>query len=101
MIDTLDLGAAWDILHERNATGAVGTSGLARLLDQFEERLDDVDRHRKDHGGILLGADLCERLQVAQLHGGRNTREYLGGVDQGLRSLEFSLCMDDLGAAVA
>src|SRR5580692_2901058 len=95
------LSAQRDVLHERNATGSVGSGGLARLLNQFEERFDDVDRHRKDYGGILLGADLCQCLQVAQLHGGWDAREYLGGIDEGLRSLELGFGMDDLGAAVA
>src|ERR1700722_5000248 len=101
VVDGSDLGAQRGVLPGRNVTGAVGADRFGRPLDQFEERLDDVDRHRKDHGGILFGAYLCQRLQVAQLHGGRNAREYLRGDDQGLRSLEFGLGMDDLGTAVA
>jgi hypothetical protein len=58
------LSAQRDVLHERNATGSVGSGGLARLLNQFEERFDDVDRHRKDYGGILLGANLCQWSSV-------------------------------------
>jgi hypothetical protein len=51
------------------------SSPSAGLLHQIEEWLDDVDRHRKHDGRILLGADLGQRLQVAQLHGGRNARQ--------------------------
>src|SRR5271166_1010358 len=91
----------WDIPHERDTSVAVGTSRLAGFLKKVEERLDDVDRHREDDRGILFRTDLCQRLQVAQLHGGRNARENLGRVDQCLRSLELGLRMDDLGAPVA
>jgi hypothetical protein len=75
-------------LIESNTSAAVGAGRLVRLLDEVEERLDDVDRHRKDDGRILLGADLRQCLQVAQLHRGRNAGEDLGGIDEGLRGLE-------------
>lgn len=57
--------AQWDVLHERDARGAVGASCLAGLLKNLKERLNDVDRHGKDYGGILFGADLGQRLQVS------------------------------------
>ena len=91
----------WDVLRDRDTTVAVGADRPAGFLEQIEEGLDDVDRHRKHDRGILFGADLCQRLQVAQLHGGRNAAEDLRGVDQGLRGLEFGFRMDDLGAPVA
>ena len=90
-----------DIVRQRDTRVAVGAGRLAGLLHELKERLDDVDRHRKDDRGILFGADLGQRLQVAQLHGGRNAREDLGGVDQRLRGLELGFRVDDLGAPVA
>src|SRR5277367_309306 len=40
----------WGICRERDATGAISgdTGRLAGFPKQLEERLDDVDRHRKD-----------------------------------------------------
>ena len=32
--------------------------GFTGLFEDFEERFDDVDRHREDDGRILLGTDL-------------------------------------------
>ena len=54
-------------------------AALAGLLNDVKERLDDIDRHRKDDRGILFGADLRQRLQVAQLHCGRNAKAISSG----------------------
>ena len=80
---------------------AVDARRLARLVEDLEERLHDVDRHGEDDGRILFGADLGEGLQIAQLHRGGNAAEDFRGVDEGLRGLEFGLGVDHLGAAVA
>ena len=55
----------WNALCKRDTTVAVGANCLAGFLKQIEERFDDVDRHRKHDRGILFGADLGQRLQVA------------------------------------
>ena len=44
------------------------------------ERLQQVDRHREDDGGVLLGGDLVERLQVAQLERRRRLVDDVGGL---------------------
>src|SRR6185437_8095693 len=90
----------WEFIG-RHKRSAVGTSWLASLVKKFEERLDDIDRHRKDDRGILLGADLSQRLQITQLHGGWNAPEDLCGVDKGLRRLELGFRVDDLRTPVA
>src|SRR6185312_6243568 len=95
------LNVQWDVFHGCDARGAVGAARFAGFLEKFEEWLDDVDRHRKDDGGILFCADLRQRLQIAQLHGRRNASEDLRRIDKGLRGLELGFRMDDLGAPVA
>ena len=51
-----------DVFHERDTSVAVGANRLAGLVKQLKERFDDIDWHRKDDGGILFRADLCQRL---------------------------------------
>jgi len=63
-------GGQWSV--ERCLNVAVGAGRFTGFLKQLEERLHDVDRHGKDDGGVLFGANLRQRLQIAQLHGGRN-----------------------------
>ena len=46
----------------------------------------------------MLGRDLGERLQIAQLQRDEALAHDLGGLRQALRGLEFALCRDDLGA---
>jgi RNA polymerase sigma-70 factor (ECF subfamily) len=52
-----------------------------------EERLDQIDGQREDHDLRLLMSNVGERLQVAQLQGGRLLGERRGGLDQLLRRL--------------
>src|SRR6185437_12428537 len=92
--------AQGEFFRERCKSSAVGASWLASLVKKFEERLHDIDWHRKDDRGILFGADLSQRLQITQLHGGRNAPEDLCGVYKGLRRLELGFRVDDLRTPV-
>src|ERR1700722_3639767 len=82
-------------LYLRNTGVAIPPGRLAGFIKQLKERLDDIDWHGENDGGILFGADLRQRLQVAQLHGSRNAREDLGSVGQGLRRLELGFRVDN------
>src|SRR5712692_5193755 len=70
-------------------------------LPNPRERLEQIDRQRKDRRRIMLGRDLGERLQIAQLQRDRAVPHDLGRLGQPLRRLEFSLCRDHLGAPLA
>jgi hypothetical protein len=59
-----------------------------------DERLHDVERQREDDGGILLTADLGQRLQIAELQRGRVAGDHVGGVAQPPRGLELALGVD-------
>ena len=51
----------------------------------------------EDDGGVLLGADLGEGLEVPQLQGRGALADDVGGLLQGLRCLLLALGGDDLG----
>lgn len=51
---------------------AVGHRRAPVPVEDLEERLDYVDWHRENDRRILFGANLGQRLQIAQLHGGWN-----------------------------
>src|SRR6185312_9948018 len=60
----------------------------------LQERRQQFDRQRKNDGGILIGGDFRESLQVAHLH-----RHWIGGHDLGGfpelgGGLELSLCVN-------
>jgi len=69
---------------EWSVNGPIRVGRLSSLLQKIKEWPDDVDWHRKDDCGILFGTDLGKCLKVSKLHGGRNTAEDFGGVDEGL-----------------
>lgn len=52
-----------------------------------DERLQQIDRHREDDGGVLFGRYLIQRLQVAQL---QRRRRF---VDDVCRILERARCL--------
>src|SRR5689334_15445244 len=55
----------------------------------LEEDLDHVNRHREDGGRVLLGRDLGQGLQVAQLQRHRLGRHDLRRLGQLLRGLQL------------
>src|SRR5262249_3963605 len=52
-----------------------------------EQPAQQVERQREDDGAVLLGRDLGERLQIAQLQGGRLRADDLRGRGQRLRGV--------------
>lgn len=58
----------------------------------------DVDWQREHNGGVLLRRDGVQRLEVAQLQGGRRVSDHLGGFAQGPGCLLFTLGGNHLGA---
>ena len=77
------------------------TDARAVQTSTAHEVLDDVDGQREDDGGVLLGADARQRLQVAQLQRGRTLGDYFGGLLQGARRALLALRRDHLRARLA
>src|SRR5208282_5013787 len=72
-------------------------SGFCKRAERFEQ----IDRQRKDDGGIVIARDLLERLQVAKLERDGTLAHDLRGLREALRGLEFTLGRDHFGAALA
>src|SRR5260370_26755733 len=49
---------------------------VARIPERLADRRNHIDRQREHYGGVLLGSDFHERLQVPQLD--RSGRGYMG-----------------------
>jgi hypothetical protein len=49
----------------------------------LEQGAEQINGEREDDGGVLLGADRVQRLQVAQLDGLRRLRDHIGRLLQG------------------
>ncbi len=69
--------------------------------ERVDHRAHQVDRHREHDRRVLVGADLAQRLQVAQLQRHRVVADHVGGVGELGRRLELALGVDDLRAALA
>ena len=53
-----------------SSRGSSGGGGRgAHAAEPVSERLEELDGHWKYNGGVLLGGDVVQRLQVAQLNG--------------------------------
>ena len=63
----------------------------------LHETLQQVDGQGEDDGGVLLGGDGVQRLQVTQLKSGRRLRDDVSGFLQGARGFLFPLGRDYLG----
>ena len=94
-----------ELIVGRGSSTAESTGpSRAQSLQAFvlrEEALDEVDRQREDDRRVLLGRDLRQRLQVAQLQRRRLAADDLGGLGELLRRLELALRVDDLRALLA
>src|SRR5919202_5673467 len=66
-----------------------------------QQRLQQLDRDREDDGRVLVGGDLGQGLQVAQLQRGWLAADQLGGGGQLLRAAELALGVDDLSPLLA
>ena len=69
---------------------------LDLLLLLLDEVLEHVNGQREDDGGVLLGRDGVERLEVAELQCGRGLTHDVSGLLQGTGSLLLSLGGDHL-----
>jgi len=65
------------------------------------ERLEEVDRHREDDGGVLLGRDLVQRLQVAQLQRRRRLVDDVGRILERARCLVLTFRRNHLHWQIA
>src|SRR5208283_1924537 len=84
--------------YGRSALGPVAAAGgFCKRAERFEQ----IDRQRKDDGGIVIARDLLERLQVAKLERDGTLVHDLRGLREPLRSLEFAFGRNHLGAALA
>lgn len=66
------------------------------LSSVFQEAVNDVYWQREDDGGVLLGSDGVEGLQVTQLQGRRRLCDHQGGLLQRPRRFHLALCRDHL-----
>ena len=73
-------------------------SSTTPALFFLKKGLDEFDGDGKDDGGVLLGRDLRERLQVAHLQRHGLLAHQAGRVDQLLRRLKLRIRPDDFRA---
>ena len=73
----------------RTGGAAVSLPGGAVGRRTLEERLEQVEREGEDDRGALLGADLQQRLQVAQLQRGRFAADACRGARELLRGRQL------------
>src|SRR5688572_4974799 len=98
---------AW--CSDQTTAGTLWSRGWGRDLaavfagrgDVVDEALQHLDRQREDDGAVLLGGDLGQGLQVAQLQGGRLAADDLGRVGELLAGAELAFGVDDLGPLLA
>ena len=81
--------------------GGFGLAPAGLVIGPADERLEHVHRQREDDRRVLVAADFEQRLQVAQLQGGRVGADDVGRVGELLRRLVLALGVDDLGAPLA
>ena len=65
-------------------------------MQSVSERLDELDGHREDDGGVFLGGDLSQGLQVAQLERRLRLVDDVGRFFERTRRLHLALRRDHL-----
>ena len=85
----------WRVLSEGNVRGTIGTGCLIFFLKQFKEWFDDINRHWKDNGRILFGANLGERLKISF----QQIQKYERGVDS-VRPSKLKLLSELFGCTI-
>src|SRR5258705_2909144 len=83
----------------RLAVGGRGGLVVAFRCRAFQEP-QQLDRERQDERGVLLGGDLDNRLQQAQLQGRRLYCHHRGGLGELLGRLQLAVGGDDAGPAL-
>src|SRR6476659_9407822 len=66
----------------------------------LDEGPEELDRDGEDGGGVVLGGDLGDRLEIPELDRARLRREGAGGLRQRLGGLPLTLGRDPLGPAL-
>src|SRR5260370_31582134 len=74
---------------------------LGDAIQRQVQRREYIDWERKHNRGVLLGADLHQRLKVTQLDCGGLLGHHLGGHGELFGGDVFALGMNDLGPALA
>ncbi len=73
---------------------------LGRFAFIYEGR-EQIDRHRKKCGCVMLARNFAHGLEEAQLQRNRFLAHHRRGLHHFFRSLEFTLGVNDLGSALA
>src|SRR5262249_10982818 len=81
-------------------TGIGRGRSLLSFLEHLQKRRNDVHRQRKHDGGILVGGDHGQRLEVTQLDRLGLLRQHLRRLRELFRGLQLAVGMDHLGAAL-
>src|SRR5437867_6707836 len=82
-------------------TGSLPAVSWGASHDLLLQRVQDVDRDRKDDRRVLLGGDLGQGLKVSKLEGRGVGRDHFRRLRELGRRLELPLRVDDLGALLA
>jgi len=72
-----------------------------RLCRSFPHEIEQIHRQREDDRRTLFAGNVCESSEVSQLHRLRMPGQLLSCFDKPLRSLLFTLRIDDLCAPQA
>src|SRR5882672_2766339 len=84
----------------RTRAGVTARS-LLLLVHARHEGSQEIDRDREDGRRVVLGRDLGQGLEVAQLHRRRLLRDHRRGLGQARRRLVLALGVDDLRPPLA
>src|SRR2546422_6648586 len=77
-------------------TGSLPALSWSASHDLLLQRVQEIDRDRKDDRRVLLGGDLGQRLQITQLQRRGVGGDHLCRLGELRRRLELALGVDDL-----
>ena len=77
--------------HKSQAFACTSPAAAARSRSLSYERVEQLDGHGEDDGGVLLGGDAVEGLEVAELERRRGLVDDVGGLLERVRSLVLPL----------
>jgi hypothetical protein len=97
LIEGLPLELMGLVQRNRNRLGRTGDRQFNLLfIQQARQPFDHLKRDREDDRGVLLHADLRQRLQIAQLECDRFCSDGVGRANQLLGRLISAFGVDDL-----
>src|SRR6266571_8969952 len=79
------------------AIAILSSRSRSRMPQRQKDWFNNVKRQWEDDGRVLLNGDLRQCLEVAQLESAGLGTNHIRGLCQRRRSLQFTLCMYDLG----